>query len=221
MLDAIGAVLPFGLAVALSSIPIMATTVILLSPNRDRTTVPFVAGWLIGIFLMALAFTAGFSALPRETNPARETVLGWTGVLLGVALLVLAGYVWRRASRSRQRSTPKWLEAVGRLGPVAAFGLALGLNVRPKAVLISAAVGLAIHTTDADTSGALVALAVYTAIGASAVLAPVVFTYTSPDRSERMLLSTRAWLAANSAVVTVTVVAMTGVLVLGNGLGRL
>ena len=221
MLDAIGAVLPFGLAVALSSVPIMAITVILLSPNRDRTTLPFVAGWLIGIFLMASAFTAGFSALPRETNTAREAVLGWIGVVLGLALVVLAGYVWRRTSRSQQQSTPKWLEAVGRLGPVAAFGLALGLNLRPKAVLISAAVGLAIHTTDADTSGALVALVVYTAIGASAVLAPVVFTYTSPDRSERMLLSTRAWMAGNSAVITVIVVAMTGVLVLGNGLGRL
>ena len=221
MLDAIGAVLPFGLAVALSSIPILATTVILLSPNRDLAIPPFTTGWLIGIFLMALVFTAGFGALPRETNAAREAVLGWIGVALGFSLVVFAGYVWRRTSHSQQQSTPKWLGAVERLGPLAAFGLALGLNVRPKAVLISAAVGLAIHTTDAGTSDSLVALAVYTAIGASAVLTPVVYTYTSPDRSERMLLSMRAWLTTNSAVITVTVVAMTGVVVLGNGLGRL
>ena len=221
MLEAIGSVLPLGLAVALSSVPIMATTFILLSTNRDRTTIPFVAGWVLGIFAVALLFTAGFRALPRPTTAARDPLLGWIEVLLGIALVVLAWIVWRRTSGARPQSTPKWLAAVGRLGPVPAFGLALGMNIRPKALLVSATVGVAINTTDADTSDSLVALVVYTAIGASSVLTPVIFTYASPDRAERMLLRTRSWLAANSAVVTVIVVAMTGVVVFGNGLSRL
>jgi len=221
MLEAIGIVLPLGLAVALSSVPIMATTFILLSTNRDRTTLPFVSGWVIGIFLTALLFTAGFSVLPRQTTSARDPLLGWIELMLGLALVVVAVVVWRRTSGARPQSTPKWLAAVGRLGPVPAFGLALGLNIRPKAILISATVGVAVNTTDADSSDSLVALAVYTAVGASSVLAPVIFTYASPDRAERMLLRTRSWLAANSAVVTVIVVAMTGVVVFGNGLSRL
>ena len=221
MLEAIGTVLPLGLAVALSSVPIMATTFILLSANRDRTTLPFVAGWVIGIFAVALLFTAGFSVLPRRTTSVRDPLLGWIEVVLGAALVVLALIVWRRTSGARPQSTPKWLAAVGKLGPVPAFGLALGMNIRPKAILISATAGVAINTTDADSTASLVALAVYTAVGASSVLAPVIFTYTSPDHAERMLLRTRSWLAANSAVVTVIVVAMTGVVVLGNGLTRL
>jgi hypothetical protein len=221
MLQAIGTVLPLGLAVALSSVPIMATTFILLSANRDRTTLPFVAGWVIGIFVVALLFTAGFSVLPRRATSARDPLLGWIEIVLGIALMVLAWFVWRRTQGARPQSTPKWLSAVGRLGPVPAFGLALGMNIRPKAILISATAGVAINTTDADLSDSLVALAVYTAVGASSVLAPVIFTYASPDRAERMLLRTRSWLAANSAVVTVIVVAMTGVVVFGNGLSRL
>jgi len=221
MLEAIGTVLPLGLAVALSSVPIMATTFILLSANRDRTTLPFVAGWVMGIFLIALLFTAGFSVLPRQTSSVRDPLLGWIEVLLGAVLVIFAGIVWRRTSGARPQSTPKWLSAVGRLGPVPAFGLALGMNIRPKAILISATVGVAVTTTDADSCESLVALVVYTAVGASSVLAPVIFTYASPDRAERMLLRTRSWLAANSAVVTVIVVAMTGVVVFGNGLSRL
>jgi hypothetical protein len=221
MLEAIGTVLPLGLAVALSSVPIMATTFILLSDNRDRTTILFVAGWVIGIFLVAMLFTAGFSVLPRRATAGRDPLLGWIEIVLGVSLMVLAWFVWRRTSGARPQTTPKWLTAVGRLGPIPAFGLALGMNIRPKAILISATVGLAITTTDADTGDALVGLAVYTAVGASSVLTPVIFTYASPDRAERMLLRTRSWLAANSAVVTVIVVAMTGVVVFGNGLSRL
>jgi len=221
MLAAIGIVLPLGLAIALSSVPIMATTFILLSPQRERTTLPFVLGWVIGIFVVGLAFTAGFRAIPRQSTTVRDPLLGWIEIVLGLGLVGYAVFAWRRTSGARPQSTPKWLAAVGKLGPVQACGLALGMNLRPKALLISATVGVAVNTTDAAVSGILVALAVYTVVGASTVAIPVVFTYASPDRSERMLLSTRSWLAANSSLVTVIVVAMTGVVTAGNGLGRL
>ena len=47
MLDAIGHVLPIALAVAISSVPIMATILILLSPKRGRSALPFLIGWVL------------------------------------------------------------------------------------------------------------------------------------------------------------------------------
>ena len=49
MLQAIGHILPIALAVAISSVPIMATILILLSPKRAQSAIPFLIGWVLGI----------------------------------------------------------------------------------------------------------------------------------------------------------------------------
>ena len=48
MWQALGALLPIAVAIAISSVPITVTVLILLSPNRNRASLPFLVGWVIG-----------------------------------------------------------------------------------------------------------------------------------------------------------------------------
>ena len=63
-MQAIGHILPFAVAVALSSVPIMATIFILLSPNRSRSSLPFLIGWVLGIAVVVTLCTLGAQAIP-------------------------------------------------------------------------------------------------------------------------------------------------------------
>ncbi|MGO7983611.1 hypothetical protein ACC691_37840 [Rhizobium johnstonii] len=64
MLQGIGHVIPIALAVAISSVPIMATLLILLSPKRDESALPFLIGWVLGMVLIVTICTLGASAIP-------------------------------------------------------------------------------------------------------------------------------------------------------------
>ena len=48
MLSAFGTLLPIALAVAVSSVPITLTILILLSPKRNQVAIPFLIGWVVG-----------------------------------------------------------------------------------------------------------------------------------------------------------------------------
>ena len=49
MLSALGELLPIAVAVAVSSVSIMATILILLSPKRNHSAIPFLIGWVVGM----------------------------------------------------------------------------------------------------------------------------------------------------------------------------
>src|SRR6187431_1262443 len=114
-MQAIGHLLPFAVALALSAVPILATLFILLSPNRSRS--------------------------PRRP----DTVIGALEIIIGAALIVLAIFSFRRARKRSNTPIPNWLKSSGSLGPWSSLGLALVLNIRPKALLIAVAAGLTVR----------------------------------------------------------------------------
>ena len=59
-----GSLLAIALAMALSSVPIMATIVILLSPRRRGPSLAFLAGWVLTIAVVPLAAASGTLAMP-------------------------------------------------------------------------------------------------------------------------------------------------------------
>ena len=101
MIVMIGTLLPITLAAALSTVPFVAMVVLLLSPQRTRTGLPFLIGYVVGFFVVAAFFALTLSAIPPRTQ--RGDFFGWMEVLVGGILIVLA-FVQRRWSRTR---TPK------------------------------------------------------------------------------------------------------------------
>src|ERR1700712_1369954 len=165
MLQALGHILPIAVAVAISSVPITATILILLSPKRNRAALPFLIGWVFGIALVVTLFTIFASTLPAPKLRQPDVIAGIGEILVGVAMVVFAFITWRR-SRGKPVATtePAYLRAIATFGALPAFGIALALNFRAKGILLAIAAGLAINTADVRTSNIVVLIAIYTII---------------------------------------------------------
>ena len=222
MLQAIGHILPISVAVALSSVPVTAMLMILLSKNRNRSAVPFLIGWVVGLALVVSLFTLFGRALPGRTPRDMQAVVGRGEILVGIALIVVAIVSWRRAARAPEATdAPRWVAAVGSLGPWSCLGVALILNLRPKALLLAAAAGLSLHGDHLDATSTVIVVAVYTLISASTVAVPIIATLIAPDRMEPSLLRAHAFISKYGPIATALILLMVGVVVVGDGLARL
>lgn len=222
MLQAIGQILPIALAVAISSVPIMATILILLSPKRAQSAVPFLVGWVLGIVTVVSICMAFAQLIPTSRSSRRpETVIGVAEILVGLGLIVTAIFTWRRARRNPETALPKWLNAVGSFGPWSSFGVAFALNVRPKGLLLAIAAGLALRADDLSLAEAAIAIAIYTLVGCSTVAVPIIVTLAGPERMEPRLVSAKEWIARNHGVITAIILVMIGVVIIGTGIGLL
>ena len=221
MLSALGPLLPIAVAVAVSTVPIMATILILLSPKRNQSAIPFLIGWVVGMAAVVVIAAFGANALPIGSFRGQQRAIAISQILVGIALLVAAVMAWRRATRARSDQGNRWLGRVDRMGPVAALGLALALNLRPKALLLGAAAGLSVAGSSLKTTEAVIVLAIYVGLSSSTVIVPIVATLVAPAWTQPRLVLARDWLSHNSAYITVVVLLMVGFVILGAGISQL
>jgi hypothetical protein len=221
MLQAIGQILPISVTVALSSVPIMAMILILLSPNQKRSGLPFLIGWVLGLAIVVVAFTLVAHALPASTARGTDVLAGIIEIILGIAVVALALISWRRSVDKPTQDMPRWLMAAGKLGPWSAFGVAFILNLRPKGILLSAATGLSLRDDSLSAAETAVVLGVYTLISASTVAVPIIATLVAPVVMGKRLVATRAWMTRNNRTVSIIILLLIGVVIIGNGLTRL
>jgi hypothetical protein len=167
---------------------------------------------------LTLATLAG-QALPGRQREL-DSLIGSLEILVGVALVVLGLVPLLRRNRPASTLRPSWVEGIGSFGPLPAFGIGLALNVRPKAVLLFAAAGLAISGADLSFQDNLVLLVVYTAIATSTVAAPTLATLLFPDRMEPRLVEARDWINAHGAALAGIVMILIGLVIIGVGIGR-
>ena len=210
--------IPIALAAALSTVPITATLFILLSERRKTTALPFLFGWVIGTAVGLILATLAAQALPGRPRQF-DSLIDNLEILVGSALILFGVVTLLRNRRSAQPSA--WIEGVGSLGPPAALGIGLALNLRPKALLLVSAAGLAISGSPprVDDSDTLILIVVYTAIATSTVVVPTLATLFFPARMEPRLVVARDWVTAHGPVVTAVVVILVGVVVLAAGIG--
>ncbi|HEY4268963.1 MAG TPA: GAP family protein [Galbitalea sp.] len=222
VLALIGQLLPIGLAVAVSSVPLMVTITILLSPTAGRSSLAFLVGWIVGMFAVAALFSFGLRSVKPNEHPAAQPLVGVVEMLIGLAIVVHGmRQLVRRERASAATQLPRILRLVGSIRPAAAFGLALVLNVRPKAVLLAAAVGVIVGTAELQAWQDAIAIVVYVVLGASTVAVPIILCLARPERAQRPLRATQSWIERNNRSVTLVVEIVIGTVVLGDGLGRL
>ncbi|MFI6826480.1 GAP family protein [Kribbella sp. NPDC050241] len=209
--------IPLALAAALSSVPITATIFILLSESRSRSGLGFLVGTLLGTFAtVALAAVAGH-ALPGRPRE-HDALVGKVEVAIGSALVLLGVVTLARRSRAGSGSGPSWLDRIGTFGTLSVFGIGLALNLRPKAILLAAAAGLAIVGADLAFRDNLGLVVFYTVIATCTVGVPIVATILFPRRMEPRLLSAKGWIAAHSTTVGAAMMILIGGFVVGVGL---
>jgi hypothetical protein len=210
--DAMGStlfqVVPLALAAALSSVPISATIFILLSEARTRSGLAFLAGTVIGTFAAITLVTALGQALPGRARHHAE-LIGKVEIILGLAMVLLGVFTLLRGSAASGRGS-RWLNGVGSLGVLPVFGIGLALNLRPKAILLVAAAGLAISRAHLSLEEAAVLVVIYTAVATCTVVVPIVLTILLPHMMEPRLLSAKEWIAAHSTGVSATLMILIG-----------
>jgi Sap, sulfolipid-1-addressing protein len=205
------------LAAALSSVPITATIFILLSRSRTRSGLAFLAGTVFGTFAALTLATVAGQALPGRSRQHEELV-GRLEVVVGIAMVLLGVVTLARRNRAGGGRAPGWLDGIGSVGTVPVFGIGLALNLRPKALLLAAAAGLAISGAHLQADENLVLVVLYTAIATCTVVIPIAVTLLFPRQMEPRLISAKDWIATHSTVVGATILIAIGGFVTGIGL---
>jgi hypothetical protein len=220
MWQALGALLPIAVAMAFSSVPLTVTILILLSPNRGRSALPFLVGWVIGVAAVIILSAVGAAALSKPLRRRPDTAYAVLEIVIGAALMVLAAIYLRRRSQT-STGLPRWLAAVDSFGPLVSFGIAVALSFRPKGFLLGIAGGLALSAASVKADEAVLLIIIYTAIATSTVVVPIVASFVAPRQMEPRLVSARDWLTTNGRILTSLMMFMIGIVILGAGLTHL
>jgi hypothetical protein len=221
MWHAFGGILPLAFAAAVSSMPIIAVSVILISPRRGESALPFLTGWVLGCLAVLIIGTLAAQALPVQPRRRPETTIAVLEILIGLGLVALGLLALRKRTETTVGPLPGWVERIDTFGSLPAFGVGLALNVRPKALLLAAAASLVLRGGKLGPAESLIMIAVYTAIATSTVSVPTVLTLLFPERMEPHLNAARAWLTRNGLLITAMVMIVIGVVIAGAGIGNL
>lgn len=221
MINTIGELLPLMVAVALSTVPILVTVTILLTPNSNRTAIGFLIGWLVGMFAVTGLLALLLQTIPRASARHNQPAVGIVEIVFGLALIAYGLFlIVRRNSLAPRTEMPRWLRSVGDLKFFPALALGVGLNLRPKAVLLSSTAGIILGTSRLSVGETVAVLVIFVAVGGSTVGVPVTLAILRPRTMHRPLGATKAWIIRNTRTVTLVVVFIAGAIILGDGMTR-
>ncbi|MDG3009472.1 GAP family protein [Rhodococcus sp. D2-41] len=214
----IGDLLPLGVGVAISPIPIIAAILMLMSARAKSTSIGFAIGWILGIVVAAVIFVFVGGGTQSDGQPSTATAA--IKIFLGVVLLILAARQWR--GRDASGEAPKWMQAIDDLTLPKGLGLGFALAaVNPKNLLMCIAAGIAIGSAGLAAGQATVAVVVFVVIAASTVVIPVVGYLLAADKLRGPLDELKQWLQANNAAVMSVLLLVIGVVLIGKGIGGL
>lgn len=217
--DVLAALLPLGLVGAFSWLPVTGVVVLLLTPGGRRRAVVFLAGRLVGLAVITVAFVAGARAVPAVPE-LEGRLVGSTEALVGLALVGFGLLTWHARHRHHRQTTPHWLLRMTEASGPAVFAASLVVDLQPKGLLLGLASGAVVRSGSLPVPQAVVAVLCYLVVAGSSVLLPVLATVLAPARTGRWLRAGQDWLTAHGAVVTAVVLVAVGVVVVVDGLRR-
>lgn len=220
MTGVIGQILPLAIAVALSTVPIIAAILILLSDARPLVSIALLIGWACGMALILTVFTVGVALIPASAPARNDTTIGLTRIVLGTALLIYSILKWRGRTKGPQ-TPPRWMSAIDRITPIGALGFGAALALRPKNIVLSIAGAVVIGDASLPAGDAVLVIVIFTLIGVSTVAAPIIGYLSAPERTQHPLDATRALIIENSGTIMLVVALMVSALLIGSGIANL
>jgi hypothetical protein len=165
----------------------------------------------LGIVLLLVIHAGGFNH-PHERQPRYGLRLG-----LGVIALAASAVVARRKPKPPKPDKKPGLltRMLNHPGPIAPF--AVGMLLFAPSVAFFAAVQV-IATAKAGDGLTALALVVVILIDVMLIWLPLGLYLVAPDRTTRTLRAINGWLQAHSHRITVVLLAIAGVVLIGNGI---
>ena len=214
---AIGQILGFAVAVAISPVPIIAVILMLFSKKATVNSVSFLLGWVLGLLgagliVLALGLTAS------EGGPS--TASGWIKIALGALFLALAVKQWNsRPKQGEEATTPAWMSAIDGFTAIKSFGIAVLLSaVNPKNLGLTIAAAASISAAGLSGGDEVIVLVVFVLIASVGVAVPVLMNLILGSKAEHTLTEMKEWLIDNNATVMSVLFVVIGAKLLGDGI---
>jgi hypothetical protein len=223
MSEAIGAVLPLAIGVAISPVTIIAVILMLFTARARQNGVAFLAGWVIALSVVGGIVLVLAEAGRIGSDSASSNVAAFLRLALGVLFLALAVRQWRsRPTGGEAAPMPKWMAALDSFTAGRSFGLAALLaGVNPKNLALTVGAGVAIAQSGATGTSAAVALMVYVIVASLTVGTPVLYYLVAGEGAKRTLDGWKVWLIANNATIMIVLFVVLGFVLLGEGITAL
>ena len=214
MLSAVPSLVLFALAGAISTVPVSITIMILLSPDPRRAALPFLVGSVAGSIIVVSFSAVGLQFLPvRRVN--QDEVLAWLGLLIGFFLIAYALYLFGNRSQGDSAVLGKMKTKFHSARPWEFVVLGLGLNLRPKALLLAVTAGALISVREPSLLRGTLFVLAYAAVIQSAVVVPIAVWMHSPERAEVPLTALYTWMQRNGQTIAAIATLTIGVLIVG------
>ena len=219
MREAIGAILPLAVGVALSPVPIIAVVLMLATPGGRTNGLAFLGGWILGLAVVGTIVLFASSGAGANDQGQPASWVGWLELVLGLLLLLVALRTWRGRPRGdAPPALPSWMKTIDRFttGRSLAMGVALS-GINPKNLLMAVAAGAAIAQTGIPAGQQAVAYAVFVVIGTLGPGAPVGIYFAMGDRSREILSGLRDWMGRHNAAIMSVLLLVIGAKLIGDG----
>jgi len=222
MLDAIGAVLPLAVAIALSPLAIASVVLMLLSSKPRAASFAFLLGFVAAVAVVSTAAFVLASVLPHSDDDVSISA-PYVLLALGVVAVGLAVRQWRtRPKAGDDLELPGWIAKVEGITAPSAFTLgAFFGGIKPKNLLLSIGVGVSVEATAVSGGEAAVVLAAVALVASIPLMVPVILSLVALDRISDALDRLRDWMVRHNSAIVGVILLPVGVLLIGKALGPL
>ena len=219
----IGNVLPLGVGVALSPLPIVGVILMLATPRARANGLGFVAGWIVGLALVGVIVLLASDGAGASDQGEPKTWVGVLKLVLGAALVLLAVREWRTRPRGDEEGKlPSWMSAIDTFTATRATALGFALSaLNPKNLALALAAGATIAQAGLPAGQQAVVLAVFVVVGTLGPGLPVAVYLLAGRGAEHRLAEMRTWMTRNNTAIMAVLCLVIGAKLLGDGLAAL
>lgn len=205
--------MPIAITIAANP-PAVITVVLMLSAEPSgRKAAAFVAGWVVGLGVVATAAVALGDAVGFDSDGSMTATA--VKAIIGVGLMGLAAKKWfGRSGGGDVEQMPGWMSSITQMTVARAFGFAaLFAALNPKSLALNIAGALLISELFTGIAAEAVALVVFVLVSSITLVVPLAYVLIAPERSVTALAAVQRWLIANSDTITAVVLAVLGIMV--------
>jgi threonine/homoserine/homoserine lactone efflux protein len=220
--QAVAALLPSAVGVALSPVPIVAVILMLGTPRARSNGPAFAVGWIAGLVIVSVVvlLAAGGADNPDSGS---STAVNWIKLVLGVALLAMAVGQWRnRPEKGEEPKMPRWMASIDRFTAGRSTGLGAVLSgVNPKNLALTVAAAASIAQAGLGAGQSTAAVAIFVIVGSATVAGPVVFYLIASDAASKPLAAIKSFMSDHNAVIMFVLLLILGAKLVGDGVAGL
>ncbi|HXP20428.1 MAG TPA: GAP family protein [Streptosporangiaceae bacterium] len=193
-----------GLGIALQPFPLTAFILLLSAERGTRKGLAFVLGWLACLVVVIAAVVLATGGKPPAPSTAPSTAVDAVKLALGIVLILLGAWRWRR--RGRPRKPPSWMAGLDRLSLWAAAGLAVVLQPWP----LVASGATTVIQAKLSSAQSYLALMLFCLVATSSFLTMELHAAFAPEAAAARLERLRLWLDRHRDAMIILIALLIG-----------